>query len=379
MQRLKSKILFLLIRMMIPAVLKAVFGLLPRRKNTLLLVKNEGIGDYILFRNYLETLKNSDKFKIYDIYLLGNTAFSQLAVDLDAGMLKGFYGYNDSFFLKWDWVVLLFKLQRLRPQTVIYASYSRKYAVDQLIKMINASRRVAIDGDTLNQQGELKCKSDRFYDELIQLDNLPVHEVERNQQIVEAITGQKCELQAPCINTTPLNKSANYKIVVFPGGSEDAKRWPAEKFSMLCKQLSTKLNKHIILAGSKADAADATLIKENLDPGHYTDTTGTLTLTDLCGLIAGAELLISNDTVAVHIAAATRTPVICVAKGDLYGRFVPYPQHISDSVFTVFPPGLNDTTAGYYQWSSLNISDVAVESVFSLAENILAETNTRLN
>lgn len=379
MKRLEQKFRFLLIRMVVPAILKAIFSVLPRNKNTLLLVKNDGIGDYMLFRNYFEVLKRSDKYSGYNIYLLGNTAFSDLAPQLDAETVTGFFGYNDSFFLKWDWVKLLFKLQCLRPEVIIYTNYSRKYAVDRLIKMVNTGKRIAVDGDTLNESAGLKHKSDRFYDELIQVSDLPAHETERNRQIIEALTGQKCRLQKTHIQKAKLNVIAGEKIIVFPGGSEIAKRWPAENFNSLCKQLWQKLNLHIVLAGGKADMEDAKLVKEGIATDHITDTTGMLTLMEVCALIAGAKLLITNDTVAVHIAAATGTPVICIAKGDLFGRFIPYPPASGDNIFAVFPPGLNENVVSYYHWSPLDINGIAVESVYSAVESVLAETKTRLN
>ncbi|CAN5269238.1 hypothetical protein BH09BAC6_BH09BAC6_01480 [soil metagenome] len=85
---------------------------------------------------------------------------------------------------------------------------------------------------------------------------------------------------------------------------------------------------------------------------------------ELCELIAGAKLLISGDTVAIHLAAALSVPSICIAKGDLYGRFIPYPRAVFDRIVTVFPRSFMPGPTSYGQWSTSNINDVLPEDVY---------------
>ena len=54
------------------------------------------------------------------------------------------------------------------------------------------------------------------------------------------------------------------------------------------------------------------------------DWTGKTSLQELVAVIAGAHLLIGNETSAVHIAAAVGTPSVCITGGGHFGRFVPY-------------------------------------------------------
>ena len=57
------------------------------RPNSLLLIRIDAIGDYILFRNYIEVLKNSAKYKDYKITLVGNIAWKSIAEELDSATL----------------------------------------------------------------------------------------------------------------------------------------------------------------------------------------------------------------------------------------------------------------------------------------------------
>jgi len=51
---------------------------------------------------------------------------------------------------------------------------------------------------------------------------------------------------------------------------------------------------------------------------------GKTTIAQLVELIRNASLLIGNDSAAIHMAAATQTPSVCILGGGHYGRFLPY-------------------------------------------------------
>src|ERR1700749_49017 len=51
---------------------------------TLLIIKNDLIGDYILFRNFLPYIKQSTKYQDHKIILIGNIAWKNIAETLDA-------------------------------------------------------------------------------------------------------------------------------------------------------------------------------------------------------------------------------------------------------------------------------------------------------
>src|SRR5712664_1103973 len=103
----ETKIKFLLIRLVAPAIINLIYSCIPRQKGTLLIIKSDGIGDYILFRNYLHFLKSSKKYKNHKIYLLANLASKDLATHLDSEIIEGFYWHSDGYFLKWNLIKLL--------------------------------------------------------------------------------------------------------------------------------------------------------------------------------------------------------------------------------------------------------------------------------
>ncbi|WP_462267055.1 glycosyltransferase family 9 protein [Mucilaginibacter sp.] len=371
MHSISNKFKFLVIRKIAPTIIKAVFFFVPSRKNTLLIIKTDGIGDYILFRNFLSFLKESEKYKKYKIYLLGNNAYQDLSVHLDKYSVDAFFGYADKYFLKWKLLKLLFKLQCLRLNTIIYANYSRKAQVDWIVKYIHALNKIGIDGDTINQSAQLKLKGNAFYTRLINMPSDNLHEFERNKILFETITEQNCDYRKPFIEKQRLNIVNNDSVVVFIGASDESRKWTNKNFSDLSKRIIYDLDKNVILAGGKDEMTDSIKIQQNGATHHLINKTGQLSLVQLCELMGGAKLVVCSDTVAVHIAAALSIPAVCISRGDLFKRFIPYPDHIENKITTIFSPDFNADDATYNNWSSLNINSVLLSDVYNAVESTL--------
>jgi ADP-heptose:LPS heptosyltransferase len=69
------------------------------------------------------------------------------------------------------------------------------------------------------------------------------------------------------------------------------------------------------------------------------DMCGQTDLPGLAALLAGASLLVSNDTVAAHLAAQAGTPCLVLLMGENYGKFFPYPPALLRAPCRcLFPP-----------------------------------------
>lgn len=131
------------------------------------------------------------------------------------------------------------------------------------------------------------------------------------------------------------NLNDSHIITLCPGAEYgSAKRWPAEHFAELARQLIKK-GWQICLAGSEKDAAITSTIAQAVNHDHCIDLAGKTTLKEVTTLLALSDHVISNDSGLMHIAAAVDTSIIA-----LYGS--------SDPNFT---PPLNDKA----QTISLNL------------------------
>jgi lipopolysaccharide heptosyltransferase II len=108
-------------------------------------------------------------------------------------------------------------------------------------------------------------------------------------------------------------------FVVHPGASAASRRYPAAQFGAAAELIAKDSGCRAVFTG---DAGEHALIE--LARGRMTEPSvslaGQLELGELAALIAGAQVLVANNTGPVHIAAAVDTPVV-----DLYA--LTNPQH----------------------------------------------------
>jgi ADP-heptose:LPS heptosyltransferase len=109
------------------------------------------------------------------------------------------------------------------------------------------------------------------------------------------------------------------------GASQSIRRWPVLNFARLAEKIYAATRWHGVICGASSERELATeLLSAAKAP--IADYTGGTTIRELVSIIASAQCLISNETGAVHVAAAVGTPSICVLGGGHYGQFLPYDQ-----------------------------------------------------
>jgi heptosyltransferase II len=111
---------------------------------------------------------------------------------------------------------------------------------------------------------------------------------------------------------TALGLSPATPPIVFCPGAEygPAKRWPARHFAALAKLVTTP-DKPVWLIGGEKDKAIGDEIARLAD-GHALNLCGRSTVEQAIDLIAGATLVVSNDSGLMHVAAALGRPLVAV-------------------------------------------------------------------
>jgi len=104
-------------------------------------------------------------------------------------------------------------------------------------------------------------------------------------------------------------------VVLAPGAAYGrAKQWPVAQWTALAAILADE-GWQTVLVGSAADRAtcdDVQRLVPRAQRGRVRDLTGTTSLADLTALLASADGVVSNDSGAMHLAAATGAPVVAV-------------------------------------------------------------------
>ncbi len=115
-------------------------------------------------------------------------------------------------------------------------------------------------------------------------------------------------------------------IGINPGARWDNKRWPAEHFAELVRLLAERdANVRFALFGGPGDW-QLTDIIQRVAPDRCVNFAGRTELPELVEVLRRCELLVTNDTGPMHLAAALRLPVIALFGPTAPEQTGPYGQ-----------------------------------------------------
>ena len=137
------------------------------------------------------------------------------------------------------------------------------------------------------------------------------HEVVRWCRLLDAhgIAADPSELALDLPSTGTVAAGA---IVIHPGASAGARRWPAHRFAAVAQRLLDD-GEHVVLTGTKDERpiADEVVARAGTDrAGQLLNLCGRTTIDQLCATVAAARAVISNDTGIAHLAYAYRIPSV---------------------------------------------------------------------
>jgi heptosyltransferase-2 len=105
-------------------------------------------------------------------------------------------------------------------------------------------------------------------------------------------------------------------VALAPGAAYGgAKRWPPERFAHVATELARTEHAHCALVGSSADGITTQLVRSLMPVGareHVSDLAGATTLETLAGVMRLATACVSNDSGAMHLAAAAGVPLVAL-------------------------------------------------------------------
>lgn len=322
--QIKNRNLFRITRFLI-IHLPPVFRLLAKLKapqKRLLIIKTDAIGDYILFRNFIEIIKNADLFKGYRIDILGNSLWRDAAEKYDAQYVNEFIFINAE--TVYDKPVKVFRLAlrifNNNYSIALHPTSSRTFITDGFAAFTAAKEIVGFEGNTERIRQDYKLKTDKFYTKLLKPPSSIYAEFDRSKYFFETVLSNTIAIENAEIPIENIDKSG---VIIFPGSGVFKRNWEAGKFLALAQLILQNTTMPVYLVGGQAEVSLCGYLAENLPANRVKNLAGKTTLTQLIDLIADAVLLISNETCAVQIAAATKTKSVCILGGGHFNRFLP--------------------------------------------------------
>ena len=351
---------------------------------TLMIIKLDAIGDYILFRNFLEILKGSQKYHEFKITLLGNSLWRSIAETADKEFVDHFIWVNpkkleNNRFYRFK---TLWSLRSIQYHTLLYPNYSRHFNLgDEIVFFIKALHKYASRGETGLIPESEKLKHDAIYSTLFNTLPQPCFEFYQYRNLIYQFLQEEPVLKKPFFR---IPKNIENNIVVFIGAGQKKRKWGIENYARLISYLCKEFNEEIILQGGIQEKYEAELILSLVNcKNKITNNVGKYSLWEMMQDISSAKLLVSNESSAIHIAVAVNTPSVCISNGNHYGRFNPYPAEITQKVKTIYPSKIthliekDEYSTIYEQFnkgSELNINEVqfndVIEAISTFLKNI---------
>lgn len=110
-------------------------------------------------------------------------------------------------------------------------------------------------------------------------------------------------------------------VCVHPGARFPSRRWPVERYAAVANALAERGLAIVVTGTAEERALTQALVSRLAHPA--TDLTGRTTLDSLAAVVAGARLVLCNDTGLSHVAVAVGTPSVVVASGSDVARWRP--------------------------------------------------------
>lgn len=323
----------------------------PIKENTLLIIRLDSIGDYVLVQNFFNILRTDSIYSEHNITLCGNIIWKDLAEYCNMGAILRKNTFNNFIWInrkkfKWNFP---YKFKILKQvylsgfEVAIETMFSREILFgDTIIKASKAKERISSTGSPENK-GKWKRKlfTDEYYTKLITQSEENLFEFYRNKEFFEKLLKKKIDFSKPFLdfNSVKFNLPFTTKdyIVIVPGAQEKSRRWSEKKFALLIKSLLSDYQYDIVVVGSITEKEISKRITEEIQSDRVHDFCGRTTLPELGKIISMAKLLISNETSSVHFAAALNIKFICISNGQRFGRFMPYPKEMNLTNEYIYP------------------------------------------
>jgi len=304
-------------------------------KKRLLIIKIDAIGDYVLFRNYLEVVRASQKFKDYEIDLIGNVTWKDIALWYDKPFISRFRFIKPDELYESPGKVfsLMLSLFNSRYELVLHPTYTRNFIGDGVAAITGATNIIGFESDNECIVPRYKIQTDKFYSQLLKLPKVLYFEFDRTRYFFEQVLQQTIDLTGPHF---PAKDAGKQGVTVFLGAGNPKRGWRTENFAQLMELILAETARPIHLVGGPETQDTANEIEALLPPESVINLVGKTTLPKVIDHISRTALLICNETSAVHIAAACGTKAVCILGGGHFERFAPYPDHVYNRTIFVY-------------------------------------------
>lgn len=357
-------------------------------KAKILVIRLDGIGDFVLFLDAARKLRGIFPSDRFGITLLGNQLWTSLAKGQSC--FDEVWEINPLRFVK----SLRYRyqvLKRVRREgflLLLNPTFSRDLLwADAVAYCCGSEQRIGFLGDLSKITRLARFVSARWYTRLITGIDPATNELQKANIFAEALGPGVFEVEMPrleLVEPVPSDLPDCF-YVLCPGAGDSLRRWPPENFAAIAKDIFSETGWSGVVCGSEDDSilAEKLIARTGAPLKNYC---GKLSLPVLASTLAASKILVANETGAIHIAAAVKTPSVCIVGGGHLGRFLPYSFGTQKTHCYPIVVSVPIECAGcdwYCKYRIENsepavcVSQISVEAVWKRIQSVLTELHQR--
>ncbi|WP_163499778.1 glycosyltransferase family 9 protein [Helicobacter suis] len=308
---------------------------------TLLVIRLDNLGDYCLFRNFLQPLREA--YAGYEITFVCNAAYYEIVQACDAAYLdhiipidmSRWHSYIHGFFYH---LKILYQLSCKSYTTILVPLRRRSiWADDYLARFLPASYKICAQEVHLPHDPYNMFNNPAFYTTMIDTSFAPLFEFDRNKYVFSQLLGKSLTEVTYHLNLPSLPKDFSlpcpekYGVFIL-GASSPRRKWALASWIQLAQKIDPSFK--IVLCGTAGEVLEGAKIEQSCL--HVLNLVHKTSLLELIHVLSRAAFIVSTESGVPHLAMALGLgPIFVVSNGNSLGHFVPYPQHLTNTGYHV--------------------------------------------
>ncbi len=165
----------------------------------------------------------------------------------------------------------------------------------------------------------------KIYTNVICLNTPNMHLIEFYSEFLHALGDKSCVAHPAEFGEIELQLELPEKFfIVFPTASMAVKRWPLDRYAYLAQKIQQQTGMTLVVCGTNHDKSVVEEFLKLIPDVTTMNFIGKTNIREFIELIGRAELVVTNDTSAYHIAVAKQCNVALICGGYTYTRYANY-------------------------------------------------------
>ncbi|MFZ1701165.1 MAG: glycosyltransferase family 9 protein [Pyrinomonadaceae bacterium] len=301
-----------------------------KSRKRVIFLKTDGLGDHIIWSATfvaLEELYPQDEF---EKILIATTKLVEIG--------RAEHLFEGHVFFNWERFVIdplyrfraMREMRRLDADILVNTRLTREFLwSDSIVRCSGAAERIGSRGID-NQMTALQDQIARsWYTKLAPAPVRSDHELISHKKFLDSLHPHKRNVltlpKLGIVSALPVQAPRPDYAVFFLGASSPRRVFPIKRSVAVAEHVRGKYALEIILCGGPGEEKLGSAFRRDFSD-KATDLIGKTSLGELAHILAGAKLVVANDTGAAHFATAAKTPTVVLTPGSDVGRFFPYPE-----------------------------------------------------